>query len=130
MKRSIYFILLILSIVLLIRTYGKDRPDYVSIIELVVNGAKYDGKEVFVRGFLTVKFESTGLYLTRECAENGLTKNGLWVRFSSTLENQTNILKFNKKYVSLKGTFNAKNRGHMELWSGTIDEISKIFYHR
>ena len=35
--------------------------------------------------------------------------------------------KFNKKYVCLVGTFNAERKGHMGLWSGSIENISKIW---
>ena len=35
--------------------------------------------------------------------------------------------KFNKKYVNVEGTFDAKNLGHLDLWSGAIKDIKRMW---
>jgi hypothetical protein len=52
-----------------------------SLIQLLAHPDRYHGKKVQVQGFLHVRFEGTAIYLSREDAEHGITRNGFWVSF-------------------------------------------------
>ena len=79
----------------------------VSMIQLIANPEKYDGKYVRVMGFLRLEFEGNGLYLHREDYEESLYKNGVWVHVAEIVANR----QFNMKYVLIEGTFDPKDRG-------------------
>ncbi len=97
----------------------------VSIIKLISNPEKFDGKYVRLIGFVRVAFEGDAIYLHEDDYKYGLTKNGLWLNLiKDTYEKQSR--KFDRKYVLVEGTFSAKDRGHMGLYSGAIENIKRF----
>jgi hypothetical protein len=98
-----------------------DQPQDVSIIQLVTNPEKHHGKVIRVIGFLHLGFEANGLYLHREDFTQALTHNGVWVD-TTGVATQPQI---NDRYARLTGTFDAKNRGHLGMWSGSIKNITQ-----
>jgi len=98
-----------------------DEPINVSLIQLIANPKEYDGKFVRVGGFASFEFEGDAIYLHKDDMRYCLTKNGLWLDTGS-LGKQ----KFNGKYVSVEAIFNATSKGHMGLWSGSLQRISRM----
>jgi hypothetical protein len=98
-------------------------PPLVSLVELIANPDKYDGKQVLITGFLRLEFEGDALYLHREDSEHVLTKNAIWV--IATADMNKNRDRLDGTYVILEGTFNAKRHGHMGLYSGEIGNIKR-----
>lgn len=96
----------------------RDRPLSVSMLQLIARPGDFDGEYVRVHGFYRREFEGTSIYLHREDYEQALSKNGLWV----TRDEPEHDL----KYVLIEGRFNAKRQGHMGLWSGEIDEVTRM----
>ena len=94
----------------------------ISIINLISTPEQYHGKKVIITGYLNMEFEGNGIYLSKEDYINSIYKNGLWCDID--LEKYS---KFNKKYVVMEGIFNAKMTGHMGLWSGSIENISRVW---
>jgi hypothetical protein len=95
----------------------------ISLIQLISNPDKYDGKVVRLEGFLRIEFEGNALYLHQEDDDHMLTKNAIWVDASPDMTKRRNDL--NKKYVLLEGTFDAKNHGHMGLFSGSLHKVKR-----
>ena len=93
----------------------------VSIIELVANPALYDGKIVTVFGFLHLGFEDNAIYLHKEDFVHDLFGNGLWVNLAT----QVKAGECQDAYVGVEGRFNAKLGGHLGLWAGQLDEVTK-----
>ena len=93
-----------------------------SLIQLIANPKKYHKKQVTVSGFLQIEFEGDALYFHQEDAQFMITENAVWVELSD--EMRTNSQKFNNKYVSISGVFNAKENGHFNMFSGTIEDVS------
>jgi len=106
------------------------EPLGVSLIQLIANPEKYDGKFVRVIGYLRLEFEGNALYLHREDDEAALIKNAIWV--DATPDMEKNREKFDRKYVLLEGRFDAKHHGHMDLFSGELRAISRadVWYPR
>ena len=98
-------------------------PTDVSIVQLIANPQAYDGIHVRVIGFLRIEFEGNGLYLHEDDFKHGIAKNGLWVDVSDDMIGRRAQL--DKKYVLIEGTFDAKMTGHMGLWSGSIQKITR-----
>jgi hypothetical protein len=104
------------------RIIHEERGGSVSIVQLITNPKAYHGKIVMVTGFLNMEFEGDGIYLHKDDYKYFICKNGLWCDIDKGKYN-----KFNKKYVHIVGTFNAERKGHMGAWSGSIENISKIW---
>jgi len=101
------------------------KEDYeVSLIRLIANPEKYDGKHIKVIGFLNLEFEGDAIYLHKEDYQASISKNGLWVDISRGDFAKYN--KCNKKYVILEGVFDAEDTGHMGLFGGAIKNITRV----
>ncbi|MFL5386343.1 MAG: hypothetical protein ACJ8GN_27815 [Longimicrobiaceae bacterium] len=95
----------------------------VSIIQLIARPEQFDGRKVRVIGYLWLEFEGNAIYLSEGDQKHGLTKNGLWVDFArGTLETGR---EYSGHYVLVEGIFRAGRHGHMSLWSGTIEGITR-----
>ena len=96
-----------------------------SIIKLLSNPEAYDGKIVGIRGYLNLEFEGDAVYLSKEDYENSIFTNGFWVNFSENIE-KSELESYSGKYVWLTGRVDTKNRGHLGLWSGELNNIFEI----
>lgn len=113
----------------MVLAYGKVSQDAieVSLINLIATPEQYDGKLVRVIGVGNVKFESNGLYLSRDDYKKAITKNAVWLALDEELLETTyeKLKKSNGKYVLVEGIFNSKKKGHFGRYSGTIDTITR-----
>ncbi|MCP4268263.1 MAG: hypothetical protein GY777_22265 [Candidatus Brocadiaceae bacterium] len=117
------FILLIIAILLISSvSFAKSELNYISIINLIGSPEKYDGKPVRFTGFLFLEFEGNAIYLHKSDKDNHIYKNGLWFELS-----KKEYLKYHNKYVTIEGVFNAKDKGHLGLWSGSIQKVTRVF---
>jgi hypothetical protein len=100
-----------------------------SLVQILANRDKYDGKVVQVEGFLHVRFEDKAIYLSKESADYGMTRNGFWVTFDKKAvpyEGEVGPKQFDKKYVLIEGRFNKKSRGHLGLFQGAIENVDRV----
>lgn len=104
-------------------TQNHQDPTGLSLVQLIGNPDKYDGKFVRVEGFLRLEFEGNALYLHQEDDEHTLTKNAIWVDASPDMMKKRDRL--NKKYVLLEGTFDAKDHGHMGFFAGSLHAVRR-----
>jgi hypothetical protein len=123
MKAGIVFLLLMLSGPL-VQPLFADEPLDVSIVQLIANPKDYDGKVVRVIGFVKLDFEGDAVYLHKEDYKHGVSKNGLWIQVTDEIRKDRK--KFDEKYVLVEGIFNARDTGHMGLFSGSIQKISRF----
>lgn len=99
----------------------------VSVINLIAAPDEFNGKRVFVMGYLRIKFEGTALYLDETHSDYTLTKNAVAVSFSSGMGSLAFLAKsYDSTYCAVEGVFNANEKGHMGLFSGMIEDISFI----
>jgi hypothetical protein len=125
MKKTI--IVLITFSLMPFLTVGQTVPT-VSFIQLLANPEKYDGKTIQVIGYLNIEFEGNAIYLHKEDRVHMITHNAFWVRFSKdlTLDKDKAIKDFSGQYVIIVGVFSMKEHGHMGLFEGSINEISRL----
>jgi hypothetical protein len=100
-----------------------EEPVNVTLVQLIANPEKFDGKPIRVIGFLRLEFEGNVLYLHREDYENAILGDGIWVDVTPEITKQSKTLNLN--YVLLEGIFKSSDRGHMGMWSGTIKGIRR-----
>jgi hypothetical protein len=93
-------------------------PKRTSLVALLANPDRFEGKPVAVIGFYHGSFEHSALYLGRDDFRHYVTSNGLWVA-----NNVPESL--NDHYVLVEGIFSAQSRGHLGQWSGIICGVSK-----
>lgn len=104
------------------------KPLEVSIVNLISNPEKYDKQFVRVLGVSKLSFESNGIWLSKEHLKYSIHKNALWMRldFDRLDKTEEELAQYNGTYVLIEGVFNANSHGHMSLYSGAIEKISRF----
>lgn len=97
----------------------------VSIIEIIANREKFDGKQIVIKGYLVFDTEKTAIYLSKEDYLYGITKNAIYIfkgsKFSNKLKSSG---KWNGQgYAKVEGIFSKALDGHNEKYSGSLIEF-------
>jgi hypothetical protein len=90
---------------LLVAPIMAQEPAAVTLVQLIANPEKFDGRLIRVIGFLRLQFEGDVLYLHREDYENTILGNGIWVNVTPAITQQSATL--NLHYVLLEGVFSS-----------------------
>lgn len=98
----------------------------ISLINLISTPEKYHRKKIRIIGFMNLEFEGNAIYLHKEDYERSIYSNGFWVSIDEPILKKINEEKLNRSYVMIEGVFNMNQRGHMGLWSGEIEHITRI----
>ena len=93
------------------------------MIALIANPSVYHGKRVRLVGFVNFEFEGDGLYISEEDWRQSIYRNGLWIEQPG--DRPANRLP-NRRYVLVEGTFRADRHGHLGLWSGEIERVTRL----
>ena len=104
---------------------GDIVADDVSLVQLIANPAKYDGKIVRITGFLHLEFEGNVIYLHAEDFRFSLTKNGIWIDVPRDMTKEQ-MKAVNDQYVICTARFNARILGHMDMNSGEVTDVSRL----
>jgi len=102
------------------------QPLSISLLQLIATPDAFDGKYVQVIGFVHLEQEGTAIYLHREDWEQMLTKNGLWLQANDGTSDGSKEAQVKDRYALIEGRFAAKKMGHMGLWSGSIEDITRM----
>jgi hypothetical protein len=102
------------------------QPLSVSLLQLIATPDAFDGKYVRVHGFVRIEHEGTAIYLHREDSEQMLTKNGLWLAANDTTPEGSKEAQVKDRYALIEGRFTAKKKGHRGLWSGSLEDITRM----
>jgi hypothetical protein len=98
----------------------------VSLISLISNPERYNGKVVRVKGFDNIEFEGDAIYLHKEDFDLGIDQNSIWLQVSKEDAAQPHFQNCNRKYVLIEGTFDANNKGHNGRFNGAITKITRL----
>jgi hypothetical protein len=118
---------ILLSFLLTLSTARADdgiTPMDVSMIQLIANPEKFDGKTVVLTGFMNLEFEGNALYLHRDDFVYGQMKNGLGLTLSEGLAKS--VSRWTRHYVRVEGVFNAREAGHFGMYSGAIEQVTRV----
>jgi hypothetical protein len=96
----------------------------VSMIQLIANPQQYDGSPIRLIAFLNLEFEGNALYLHREDYEKPNSSNAIWI--SLTDQQQNSLKKLSGGYVLVEGIFRSKERGHLGMFAGSVEQITRI----
>jgi hypothetical protein len=101
-----------------------EEPVDVSMIQLIANPRDYQDKLVRIIGFVRLEFEGDAIYLHKEDYQHSVHKNGLWLDVNDVVTKRRGVL--NSKYALVEGMFDAKDTGHMGLFSGKILKVRRF----
>jgi hypothetical protein len=113
-----------------------------SLINVLANPERYDGKRISISGFLHYQFEDSALYFSKSDADYLITENAIWIRYGEkpiidaieckgkSKASTSNLDYLDGHYVSLEGTFNMNERGHMGAFSGTLENVVRVSEQR
>ncbi len=106
-------------------------PDFaekfnISLVKLIANPEKYHGKTMQIIGFLNLEFEGNAIYLHKEDFDHSLSDNAIWVDTSGDFLKKKKLSDYNRRYVIMQGTFDMNRQGHMGLFGGTINNITRL----
>jgi hypothetical protein len=96
----------------------------VSLVQLIANPERFDGTRVRVVGFCWLEFEGNAIYLHREDCEHRIVNNAVWLQLGWPVAER--YASVSGKYVLVQGVFSAQHRGHMGVFAGSMDEISRL----
>lgn len=96
----------------------------VSIVQLLVNPDKYEGKPVRVMAYLSLELEENAIYLHREDFEKQLFSNGIGLVV--TPQQYLTYKKLGRSYVIVEGVFSTAYRGHLETYVGSLHSVTSL----
>jgi hypothetical protein len=103
---------------------GLRVPAPVSMLQLIANPEKFDGKSVGAIGYLISHNGSGFLYLHREDADFGLYVNALKIEFDPGWPSAD--AGFDSHYLYVIGKFDAKDKGPRAAFGGSIKDAKVI----
>ncbi len=95
----------------------------VALAELVRNPAKYHQRTVRVRGVFVNEFENVSVQ-----SEDGsrLESNDRYYSDAVWVEASPSLRRYRNQVVSIEGTFDRTQHGHLGLWAGTLRNAKKV----
>lgn len=109
-----------------VRSYGSTQM--VSLINLIATPEKYHGKWIQAKGVANFEFEGNALFFSKADFKF-VTKNALWLSPNITalkVDESTLAKELNGQQVLVEGIFDMNDHGHMGLFSGAIQNVSRI----
>src|SRR5260221_489167 len=100
------------------------RAPNVSLIALVADPGRFDGKPGRVGGFLQVETDQYALYVHQDDEKQGIRKNGVWVDLPKSVRAKPGD--YDERYALIEGIFSAKYLGPKDGWSGSIESVSRV----
>ncbi len=95
----------------------------VSMVQLIATPEKYDGKFVRVIGVGNLEFEGDCISLSKEDLKYGVG-NSIWIELDGTIS-YDEAAQYNGEYVIVEGVFDKDDCGHMDMFRGSIKNISR-----
>ncbi len=100
--------------------YAKD----VTMIQLIATPEKYDGQLVRVIGVGNLEFEGNYISLSKEDLKYHVG-NSIWIELGERAISYEEAQKYNGEYVIIEGIFDKDDCGHMDMFCGSIKNISR-----
>jgi hypothetical protein len=123
-------VMIILALLLTSVTTGRSSglgprvPVPVSMLQLIATPERFDGKSVGAIGYLVLHNGGGFLYLHREDSDFGLYVNALKIEFDR--ESSSDDPAFDSHYLYLIGSFDAKDKGPLSAFGGSIKNAKVI----
>ena len=90
------------------------------MIALLASPERYDGKPVSVFGYAHFEFEGNMLCSSRDAFEDNLISDCVWLDVPSG----SGFRDFSNRIVMVVGIYRAHQRGHEDMFSGSLTSLS------
>ena len=100
--------------------HSQETAIHVAFQDILKTPSEYDGKLIETRGYLVHEFENSALYAT----QNWRGTQGIWITPGADVRTARD--RANHHYVVVTGVYDAKDRGHLGGFEGTLN-IRKVF---
>ena len=97
----------------------------VSMIQLIANPDRYEGRLVRLIGVAHFAMEESALYLHREDAETLNSNNAVWLGASPGLTEEE-YKALSGAFVVVEGRFTAKAHGHLGAFPGELESVRRL----
>ncbi|RAW01242.1 hypothetical protein [Pseudochryseolinea flava] len=91
---------------------------------VLLSPEKFDGVELELTGIFRYESENVAIYLTNKDSDSLISSNAFWVNSDSLSDAKLRLA--NRKKVHLKGRFDKDHTGHLNSYSGTINEVKDL----
>ncbi len=98
------------------------RVEETRFINIIRLPEKFNKLQINISGILNYEFENVSLYQNRWDKFRDKKEKAIWLE----LQNNIDLKKLeclNGKRISIIGTFNSKDKGHLNQYCGTLEEI-------
>ena len=104
-----------------------DKPQSVSIIQLVSDPNSFSQKKIVVFGYINIEHEGNALFLHREHAEYWIIENAIWINVAD-IDNKLylKMKALSGNYVCLRGYFDANYKGYPSNFCGTLTKVDYV----
>ena len=100
-----------------------ERPEFVSMVRLIANPERYNGKLITFVGYFVVETDGTAVFMSSEDYEHQITANALWIETTDQIRHKEETLNMN--YVLFVGVYHASNLKSIPFPSGEITQIAR-----
>lgn len=98
----------------------------VSLLTLIVNPYKYDGKGVRLQGVFRFYFSDSAVFASQEWFKHDITRNAVLIKLDVKPSDINRYINWSGKYVEVQGIFDSNSHGDLSAYAGTIKDISFI----
>ena len=125
MKKIVLLLIFISSIS--IQAQGNIDDGRYSIIELIANPEKYNGKRVSICGFFSYTGGDLGaIYISKDDKTYRIAKNAFIIYFSNDNLGNLDLKSLNNHFIVINGYFNPKIKGFSNYFSGSLNSVTYI----
>ena len=124
LKNNFLFMVFVIFISIF-QTARASDPEHLSLMAVISNPDRYDGRYMLVKGYIDVGFESSALYIYQEDYKFSMTKNSVALKLS---KEDFEWLDGKRGYVRLRGVYEKEYKGHLSLRSGGMTGLRNIIF--
>jgi len=99
----------------------------VSIISVIANPEKYNGKKIRLKGYFTYQFEEHMLYLHKADYDASLYKNALFLFTNKEFLTEQGIDEPYRGYIVIEGTFTTDKGVFSYANTGALEDITMMY---
>lgn len=104
--------------------YNTQNYKSVELDDILDDPESYHGKKIETEGIFTFEFENVGLYNSSRNSRGHDYENAVWLNFHSDLIiSEEELKKIANQWITVKGTFDSNDKGHLSQFSGSISEV-------
>ncbi len=95
-----------------------------SVLDLLINGNKYDSTSIKVEGYIIQEFEHSAIYFSKDGLDRKMSSQAIWINSKGSKVDAIHI--YNNELVIIYGKYKAGVSGHLGMFRGEIYDIEQI----